>query len=1391
MVLSFSFVLRTKHTLLCLSLIAVVFLLATASEIQAQGFTKETVINHPTTSAQLADFNRDGKMDIVVVEGGKHASGKQIFAWLEAPSWARHDIAKAGEMPGAFTGTLETLDVNKDGCVDVIVSEDQHSASSGRLYWYRNPCGSATGSWSRQKIAEFPSPSNHINDIAIVDMDRDGRDDIVIRHLGNQKVRIVFHDGGNNWTVASFDVRLREGLCIGDLDRDGRPDIVLNGFAWFADGNWRDKKYTEKTIHSSYYSQTNTGLNNSPKCTIADFDKDGRVDVLFSPAEGDPTTALAWYKAPANPRTQTWTRTVIQNNITGGHQALAVDIDLDGDLDVVSAVEPNLGGRYGFQQSVFVWENLGGATSWKKNIITTSAGMYFGLAQDLDKDGDIDILGPSQYAKTGSVFLYRNKLRTGSTPQAPTAPTNLSVTATTSSSIALRWSDTSNNETGFKIERAQGSGSYTQIATVSSNSTTFTSSGLSAGASYSFRIRAYNGTGNSGYSNAVTGVTSSAVTTPSAPSNLSASADSTTSVVLKWNDTSDNESGFKIERKVGSGSYSQITTVNANVTTYLSTGLARNTTYTFRVRAHNGAGNSQYTNQASAQTPQLVSIPSAPSNLSANAVAHDAIQLTWRDTSDNESGFKIEQKTGSGSFSQIATVGANTTSYRRTGLSAGTTYTFRVRSHNSAGNSSYSNGADATTTKVDGGDGSSTLRGVLRYFKFDEASGRTVLDHSEYQKHATLVNAVRTSGVRGGALRFTGSNSYVNAGTFDASGNTLTLAAWIKPERFLNPPEGRIISKATGIQEYQHYFMLSTAASGGAIRLRARFKVNGKTHTLIASKGAVPKDTWSHAAATYDGKTIRLYLNSELVGSKVVAGRLDKNSSVPVWIGANPKRANERPFVGLIDEAIILDRALPADEIVQLLHARVMAREIEISERHDKASFSLQSPFYFVWNGFERQNNVTVLHNVCDEDTVSAQVTLLDASGNRRSTDAVQLAPHQEYDLLVNQLAGFEENQYGLVKVEYSPAGCLDGYSGLYRFGEANDVEFALIKEFGNPIQGKAGYAVFNTMQPSLHPLEANDVVYQWLQIANLDGEERSFTVTRYGMNGSVVNRQTVSVAAEGRLDIAAGHEDAERTVGLVEVVPTDPTAKYSGELFRYGTSSSGVTNYRFALADNLLEGQSDEQFVSISSGAGAENWVEFINLADEAQEVEIAVHTNSGAAAHRGRVVLAPKAQWHFNASHWVPDGQSGIVRATSLANQPLLAKSTVYFYAADGSIAAAYTGAGVRTLGQLGHTLYNTFLGQSNWLRVSNVLERETSVLIQAFDAEGLLIADHTLHLPANSGRDLELNATLGFGIAPDSYGQLRIIPTDALGIAASIVRVAPGVGAEASMIKTLPVR
>jgi predicted phage tail protein len=90
-------------------------------------------------------------------------------------------------------------------------------------------------------------------------------------------------------------------------------------------------------------------------------------------------------------------------------------------------------------------------------------------------------------------------------PATPAAPTNLVATVISRSQINLSWTDNATNEDGFRIERCKGATctNFTQIATVGPNVTTYANTGLTANTSYRYRVRAYNASGVSAYSNIV------------------------------------------------------------------------------------------------------------------------------------------------------------------------------------------------------------------------------------------------------------------------------------------------------------------------------------------------------------------------------------------------------------------------------------------------------------------------------------------------------------------------------------------------------------------------------------------------------------------------------------------------------------------------------------------------------------------------------------------------------------------------------------------------------------------------------------------------------------------------------------------------------------------------
>ncbi len=267
-----------------------------------------------------------------------------------------------------------------------------------------------------------------------------------------------------------------------------------------------------------------------------------------------------------------------------------------------------------------------------------------------------------------------------STLSGPSAPTNLAASALSTSQIKLTWTDTSGDETGFKV--LEGT---TTVATASANATTATVSNLAAGSNHCYVVVATNAVGDSQPSNQACATTQSgsASKAPSAPGSLVATAISTSQIKLTWTDTSSNETGFRIYE----GSQ-QVGTVGAGVTTYTRISLQPNTYHCFQVAAYNSYGASGMSNQACATTlsSSTGTKPATPTNVAASALSTSRIRITWTDASTNETGFKVYE----GGVALVGTVGAGVTTFTATGMTAATYHCYTVVAYNGAGESAPS-----------------------------------------------------------------------------------------------------------------------------------------------------------------------------------------------------------------------------------------------------------------------------------------------------------------------------------------------------------------------------------------------------------------------------------------------------------------------------------------------------------------------------------------------------------------------------------------------------------------------------------------------------------------------------------------------------------------------------
>jgi Malectin domain/Fibronectin type III domain len=289
----------------------------------------------------------------------------------------------------------------------------------------------------------------------------------------------------------------------------------------------------------------------------------------------------------------------------------------------------------------------------------------------------------------------------------PGSPATYTVTTTGSNgfsgSIAL---SASGQPAGSSVtfNPATGPGSSTMTVTTSSTASAQGSYAIAVGGAYANILN----------STSVTLVVSTGNTAPNPPTNLTATAVSSSGINLSWTASTTSGVTYSIFRSTTSGftagSGNQIAS-GLSGTTFSDTGLTASTTYFYLAEAVNSSGPSGPSNQASAttQATACAAAPTAPSGLGASAISSSQINLSWTASTAGAGcsiTYNVFRSTASGftagSGNQIAT-GLTATSFSDTGLTASTTYFYLVEGVDAVGSSAASNQANATTQSGGGG----------------------------------------------------------------------------------------------------------------------------------------------------------------------------------------------------------------------------------------------------------------------------------------------------------------------------------------------------------------------------------------------------------------------------------------------------------------------------------------------------------------------------------------------------------------------------------------------------------------------------------------------------------------------------------------------------------------
>ena len=251
----------------------------------------------------------------------------------------------------------------------------------------------------------------------------------------------------------------------------------------------------------------------------------------------------------------------------------------------------------------------------------------------------------------------------------PSTPTGLAVTGQTLTSVSLSWTASTDNVgvTGYTVYRGA-----TAVGNLSGSTTTFTDTGLTPGASYSYTVVASDAAGNkSPATSPVTGTTIADTVAPTQPTNLAVTATTATSVSLSWTASTDNVgvTGYTIYRGTTVAG-----TVGGTTLAFTDTGVSAGTTYSYTVVASDAAGNKSTASTAvSATTSNAV----RPTGVTVTS-AYTGETLSWTATAGAASYSVYRGTTAGGESTTPIATGLTATSFVDTGVVTGTTYYYYV-----------------------------------------------------------------------------------------------------------------------------------------------------------------------------------------------------------------------------------------------------------------------------------------------------------------------------------------------------------------------------------------------------------------------------------------------------------------------------------------------------------------------------------------------------------------------------------------------------------------------------------------------------------------------------------------------------------------------------------------
>jgi hypothetical protein len=350
------------------------------------------------------------------------------------------------------------------------------------------------------------------------------------------------------------------------------------------------------------------------------------------------------------------------------------------------------------------------------------------------------------------------------------------------------------------------------------------------------------------------------------------------------------------------------TTTGGTAHSTIISGLTNGGTYTRYVRCQDASGNPNTTDLTIAfavatPPPPDTTVPAVTMTAPAPGATVSGIVTVSANASDNVGVVGVQFLLNGSPVGAEDTTAPYSITWISTAVANGGPYQLSARARDAATNQATATAVSVTVNN--------TSVGLVAAYNFDEGTGTTLTDRTGTGRTGTISGATWTAlGKYGSALSFDGVNDWVTVADANALDLTtgITLEAWVFPTALGTSWRNVIIKERPGGEVYNLYANVDTSVPGVYVA-----RASAPSVPLDARGTAqLPLNAWSHLAATYDGATLRLYVNGAQVGTRAVAGALVVSTGV-LRMGGNSLWGEY--FAGRLDDVRIYNRALTAAEV--------------------------------------------------------------------------------------------------------------------------------------------------------------------------------------------------------------------------------------------------------------------------------------------------------------------------------------------------------------------------------------------------------------------------------------------------------------------------------------------